>query len=169
MLFGLERHVSHKKVPNFNVLTYAGPEGSKFFRQLYLHCHLSQMILRWRGEHEGRRSLGAEIRNEGSLSTLRESPRRQLSRKIDGSDELSWRASHQPADNRNGGKCWAKSNTNGAKSLGWRGEAFCLLDLGKNAQKWGMDFIPMNWQSTMQESKFLLLEPPVSSYLHFLH
>lgn len=60
--------------------------------ELFLHCHFSQLILSWRGEHKGRKSLGAEIVNEGSLSTLRKSPRRKVSRKID--EVMSWGEGH---------------------------------------------------------------------------
>lgn len=91
--------------------------------------------------------------NEGVLSTLLESPRKKASGKIDGRDELTERASHPSAD--------TTTNVENASEILGIVEALCLLDLAKNAQKWGMDLAPVSWQSTVQEMRLILLQPPV--------
>lgn len=55
----------------------------------------------------------------------------------------------------------------GSESLGGKGEAVCLLDFAKNAQKQETDLAPVSLQNTTQETRLILLQLPVSSYLHF--
>lgn len=109
-------------------------------------------------------------------SILRKCPRRKASRKIDGSDELSWRASTNVMKGITP-TCWqhkwwkrlCKKQHKWCKKLRMKRRSLLFTGLCKECTEMRMNLIPMSWQSTMQESKLLLLQLLMSSYLLLLH